>query len=330
MNRSTAWLCCLAACACVGLLGCDQNTKPSAEPQSSATPSTGQSATPPGPAAAIDPAAVEAATGIKPEVADAVVKVSYPRGDVKVEVDGWAMPPFMGLTAWAGFTPGEKPGVQAMVMGDLVVFEDEAHDVMTAALANGLKVTALHNHFFYDKPHVLFMHIEGEGTVDGLGKGVKSALDAMKAVRAKSPQPKDRSESPAVPPKSAIDAAKVEAAIGKKGTVKDGMVKVVVGRPATAAACGCKIGKAMGVNTWAAFAGTDESAVVDGDFAMTEDELQPVLKALTGGGIHVVAIHHHMAGEQPRLLFLHYWGRGTVEALGGTLKGALALTKTEG
>src|SRR5262249_18835668 len=119
-------------------------------------------------------------------------------------------------------------------------------------------------------------------------------------------------------------------AMGLKGTAKDGMVKVVVGRAATHAACGCKVGKAMGVNTWSAFGGTDESAVVDGDFAVTEDELQPVLKALTGGGIHVVAIHHHMGGEQPRILSLHYWGRGTVEALGATLKGAIALTKTEG
>jgi hypothetical protein len=108
------------------------------------------------------------------------------------------------------------------------------------------------------------------------------------------------------------------------------MVKVTVGRAATQAACGCKIGKAMGVNTWAAFAGTDEAAVVDGDFAVTEDELQPVLKALTGGGIHVVAIHHHMVAEQPRILFLHYWGRGAAEALGQTIKSALVLTKTEG
>jgi hypothetical protein len=108
------------------------------------------------------------------------------------------------------------------------------------------------------------------------------------------------------------------------------MVKIVVGRGATQAACGCKVGKAMGVNTWAAFAGSDENAVVDGDFAVTEDELQPVLKSLTGAGIHVAAIHHHMTGEQPRILFLHYWGRGPVESLGGALKGALALTKTEG
>ena len=278
----------------------------------------------------IDPETVKAATGIKPETVDGVVRVSYPRTDVKVEVDGWPMPPFMGLTSWAGFTPGEKPGVEAMAMGDLVLFEDEVNDVMSAALNNGLQVTALHNHFFFDKPNVFFMHIEGEGTVEGVGKGVRAALDAMKAVRAKAPQPKDRFEGAAIPVKSAIDAAKMEAAFGVKSAAKDGMVKVTIGRPATTAACGCKIGKVMGVNTWAAFAGTDDNAVVDGDFAVTEDELQPVLKSLRGGGINIVAIHHHMVGEQPRILFLHYWGRGAVTSLASTVKKAVDLTNTHG
>ncbi|WP_437283608.1 DUF1259 domain-containing protein [Sorangium sp. So ce375] len=192
---------------------------------------------------------------------------------------------------------------------------------------NGLAVTALHNHFFFDKPHIYFMHIAGEGAVDALGKGIKSALDAMKAVRAKSAQPKDRF-GPPIPAKSAIDPAKVEGAFGHKGAVKDGMVKVTIGRAATHAECGCEVGKAMGVNTWAAFAGTDDNAVVDGDFAVTEDELQPVLKSLRGSGIHVVAIHNHMVGEQPRILFLHYWGRGPVATLAANVKKAVDLTKT--
>ena len=312
------------------LLGCSTaGAPPSPEPPVT-TPSPAKAAASAAPAVAIDPAAVEAATGLKPEVADGVVKVSYPRNEVKVEVDGWSMPPFMGLTSWAGFTPGEKPGVQAMAMGDLVLFEDEVNDVMSAALNNGLQVTALHNHFFFDKPHVFFMHIEGEGTVDGVGKGVRAALDAMKAVRARTPQPKDRFEGAAIPVKSAIDAAKIEAAFGVKPAAKDGMVKVVIGRPATTAACGCKIGKVMGVNTWAAFAGADDNAVVDGDFAETEDELQPVLKSLRGSGINVVAIHHHMVGEQPRILFLHYWGRGAAPTLAASVKKALDLTKSGG
>jgi hypothetical protein len=325
----------LVGCACMVLVGCDRSTSPpSAEPATTAAPGGTASAAPSGTAAqavaSLDPAAVEAATGIKPEVGDGVVKVSYARNDVKVEVDGWPMPPFMGLTSWAAFTRGEKPGVEAMVMGDLVLFEDEVNDAMSAALNGGISVTALHNHFFFDKPNVYFMHIEGEGSVSALGKGVRAALDAMKAVRAKSPQPKERFEGAAIPAKSAIDGAKVEAAFGMKGTAKDGMYKVVVGRGAAAAACGCRIGKAMGVNTWAAFAGTDDNAVVDGDFAVSEDELQPVLKSLRGSGINVAAIHHHMVGETPRILFLHYWGRGPAASLAASVKKAVDLTKTGG
>jgi len=307
---------------------CDGGTLPPS-PDTPSPPTAGTAAPPPAPAA-IDPAAVESSTGLKPEVNDGVVRVSFPRNDVKVEVDGWAMPPFMGLTSWAGFTPGQAPGVEAMVMGDLVLFEDEVSDTMSAALGSGLKVTALHNHFFFDKPHVYFMHIEGEGSVATLGKAVKGALDAAKQIRAKSPEPAAAFRGAPIPAKSSIDDAKVEAVFGVKGAAKDGMYKVTIGRPATTAACGCQIGKAMGVNTWAAFAGTEDNAVVDGDFAVTEDELQPVLKALRGDGIHVVAIHHHMVGEQPRILFLHYWGRGSAAALATSVKKALNLTKAGG
>src|SRR6185436_14434092 len=151
----------LVGWTCLAMLGCQEKAPPpSPEPSATMTAigagSAAPSASAPQAAASIDPAAVEAATGLKPEAADGVVKVSYPRNDVKVEVDGWAMPPFMGLTSWAGFTRGEKPGVEAMVMGDLVLFEDEVNDAMSAALSNGIAVTALHNHFFFDRPHVYF------------------------------------------------------------------------------------------------------------------------------------------------------------------------------
>jgi hypothetical protein len=278
----------------------------------------------------IDPAAVATATGAKPEQADKVVKVSFPRNDVPVTVDGWSgVPPFMGLTSWAAFMPGEKPGVEAMVMGDLVLFEDEVNPAMSAALDNGLEVTALHNHFFYDKPKVFFMHIGGEGPVDRLGKGVKAALDAVKAVRQKSAQPSEGFGATALALPSKIDGSKLNPVLTVQGQAKDGMYKAVMGRTTTAA-CGCSVGKAMGVNTWAAFAGSDENAVVDGDFAVSEAELQPVLKALRSGGINIVAIHHHMTDEKPRILFLHYWGRGTAINLAKTVKQALDLTEWEG
>ncbi|HEX8795816.1 MAG TPA: DUF1259 domain-containing protein [Polyangiaceae bacterium] len=268
-------------------------------------------------------------TGGKPETTGDVVKVSLPRDDVKVDVDGWAkMPPFMGLTSWAAFVPGQKPGVEAMVMGDIVLFEDEVNPAMSAALDGGLEVTALHNHFFFDKPHVYFMHIGGEGSLDQLAKGVRATLDAQHAVRAKAARPANAFGAPPPSP-SKIDAAKLDEIFGMKGASKDGMYKATMGRK-TQAECGCTIGKAMGVNTWAAFGGTDADAVVDGDFAVAENELQPVLKSLRGSGVNIVAIHSHMTGESPRILFLHYWGRGKAADLARAVKQAVDLTAWDG
>jgi len=257
--------------------------------------------------------------------------VSFPRDDVPVDVDGWTkVPAFMGLTSWAAFTPGEKPGVQAMVMGDFVLFEDEVNAAMSAALDNGLEVTALHNHFFFDKPHVYFMHIGGEGAVATLGKGVKAMIDAEHAVRQKGPSIANGfAATAAVTGASKIDGTKLDPIFGVKGQSKDGMYKATMGRKTTAS-CGCSVGKAMGVNTWAAFGGTDESAVVDGDFAVGEGELQPVLKSLRGAGINVVAIHSHMTGESPRILFLHYWGRGPAVELAKAVRKAVDLTAWDG
>lgn len=257
------------------------------------------------------------------------VKVSFPRTDVAVEVDGWKMPPFMGLTSWVTFTPGEKPGTEAMIMGDLVLFEDEVNPVMSALLEGGVEVTALHNHFFFDKPKVFFMHVAGEGSIDSLTKALQAGLAAQKNVRIEAAQPAAGFGGAPLPSSSGIDGAELDGIFGVKGTSKHGMYKAVMGRRATAA-CGCSVGAAEGVNTWASFAGTNENAVVDGDFAVLESELQPVLKSLRASGINVVAIHHHMTGESPRILFLHYWGRGKASDLALAVKKALALTAWEG
>ncbi len=252
--------------------------------------------------------------------AEGVFKVSAPRNDVKVSVDGWTMPPFMGLTSWAAFTAGK--GAEAMVMGDLVLFQDEVNPVMSAALENGLSVTALHNHFFFDEPKVYFMHIGGEGTVEKLAGGVRKALDRVKEIRAASAQPDSHFGGPLIPTASSISASVIEGILGVKGQSNNGMFKAVFGRNAKME-CGCEVGKEMGVNTWAAFAGADDNAVVDGDFAVHEDELQGVLKSLRKAGINIVAIHHHMSGETPRTLFLHYWGKGKAADLAKAIKATL-------
>ncbi len=272
-------------------------------------------------AADLNTARIDELTGLKGKMNDkeVVYKVTFPRSDVKVVVDGWTMPPFTGLGTWAAFTKGAH--TEAMVMGDTVLFEDEVNAAMSSAIENGLNVTALHNHFFFDHPKVYFMHIEGEGAVDKLAGAVRKVYDAAKQIRAASPQPKDSFGANALPDKNSISADPLNQIFAMKGEENNGMLKFSIGRPATMH--GVKIDNAMGVNTWAAFAGSDDNAVVDGDFAVTEDELQPVLKSLLKDKINIVAIHQHMTHEEPRIMFFHYWGRGPAKDLANAVKGGL-------
>jgi hypothetical protein len=266
---------------------------------------------------------IDEITGLKGKwnAEERVYKVSSPRADIKVTVDNWQMPPFMGLTSWAAFTAGKEK--EAMVMGDLVLLQDEVNPVMNAAFENGLDVTALHNHFFYDEPKIFFMHIAGEGAPDALAKGVKAALDKVTEIRAAN-QP-SHTFGRAMPAQNTITAEPLATLLGVKGEAKDGMFKAVIGRKVKME-CGCEAGKEMGVNTWAAFAGSDDNAVVDGDFVVEEKELQPVLKSLRKSGVNIVAIHHHMSGEEPRMLFLHYWGRGPAPDLARAVSRAVSFT----
>lgn len=272
----------------------------------------------------IDTTTIESVTGLKGSYnrKENVFKVSKPRDDVTLNVDGWTMPPFMGTTSWAAFMP---MGKSTMLMGDTVLFEDEVNPAMSAALDAGLEVTALHNHFFFDQPKVFFMHIGGMGDTRRLASGVKAVYDRIGQVRAAQAMPASRFSGD-IPSASSISAAPIEAALGTKAQTRDGMVKVVIGR--TAKMHGTIVGNEMGVNTWAAFAGSDEQAVVDGDFAMHENELQAVLKAMRAEGINIVAIHQHMTFEQPRYVFLHYWGKGRAVDLARAVKKALVAQQT--
>src|SRR5947207_9692431 len=210
-------------------------------------------------AADLNTARIGELTGLKGKMneKEGVYKVTFPRGDVKVVVDGWSMPPFMGLGTWAAFT-ATKDG--AMVMGDTVLFEDEVNAAMSAALDNGLNVTALHNHFFFDRPKVYFMHIEGEGTADKLAGAIRKVYDAIKQTRAANPQPKDSFGNGPLPEKNSITAGPLNEIFGTPGESKDGMVKFTIGRPAMMH--GVKIDNTMGVNTWQAFAGSTANAIV--------------------------------------------------------------------
>jgi len=197
--------------------------------------------------------------------------------------------------------------------------------VMSVALDNGLSVTALHNHFFYDEPKVYFMHIGGEGPVEKLATAVRKVWDKAKEIRAGNPQPATTFGGAPLPAQSSITGKTIEDILGTKGQTNNGMFKVVIGR--TTKMMDTEVGKEMGVNTWVAFAGADDNAVMDGDFAVLEEQLQPVLKSLRAEGVNIVAIHSHMTQENPRILFLHYWGKGKAESLAHSLKKTLDVQK---
>ncbi len=247
-----------------------------------------------------------------------VVKVSFPRNDIQVEAHGVKLTPPMGLTVWAAF---KLLGDHAMVMGDMVLLENQVNPVMDVALQNGLEVTALHNHFFGDTPKIMFMHIGGTGDVETLATAVGKVFTKIKENSGEFPEAKIN------PAESTLDPEKINNILGAQGEMKDGVYKVTFGR--TTSMGGHEMGNAMGVNTWAAFAGSDEQAIVDGDFAMLESEVQGVLKALRSNGINIVAIHNHMTMESPRIIFLHYWGLGSTSNLAKALKAALDTQEVE-
>lgn len=267
--------------------------------------------------ARLDTARIEALTGLKGQLNEKenVFKVSYPRADIAAVVGGVHMTPPMGLTAWAAFT---TMGDRAMVMGDIVMLEDQVNEVMSAALDNGLEVTALHNHFFWDSPRVMFMHVGGMGDPETLARGIGAVFAKLKATSGGKGRALKADIDPA---RTSLDPARIDAALGVKGELAKGVYKVMIGLKTKMG--DHEVGSAMGVNTWAAFAGSDGKAVVDGDFAMYETQLQAVLKALRHAGIDVVAIHSHMTMENPRVMFLHYWGVGKTTDLASGLRAAL-------
>ena len=269
----------------------------------------------------LDTARIEALTAAKGKLdeKEGTFKVSVPRTDLDVRAVGVKITPPMGLTSWAAF---KHIGTHTVVMGDMVLREDQVNPVLSVALDNGLEVTALHNHLAFETPRIMFMHIGGMGSEAGLAEAVGKVFARINETAAASPEPQGPEIDPA---KTTLDPSKIEAILHEKATLAGGVYKVVVGR--TSHMHGAVVGNTMGVNTWAAFAGSDDRAVVDGDFAMLESEVQGVLKALRRADINIVAIHQHMLGETPRIIFLHYWGVGSTEALAKGLRMALDRTR---
>src|SRR6266566_3793107 len=244
-----------------------------------------------------------------------VLKVNIPRNDLKMTIQGFSTPTPFGFGGWIALTKATD-GSEVM-MGDLVLLQEEVNPVLSALLDNGIDVTALHNHFFWDDPHVYYMHVHGMGKASDLARRVKPGLDLIGHVKPETTAPASNSGT-------ALDTAKLAKIAGHEGELTGAVYKITVGRDDLGMKeHGAVINARMGLNTWAAFVGTQEDAAIAGDVAMLESEVTPVLKALRKNGLDVVAIHHHMTGDRPMVIFLHYWGRGPAEKLATGFKSAL-------
>ena len=248
---------------------------------------------------------------------DGVLKVNIPRSDLKVTIGQRPAPTPFGFGGWVALTKGTD-GTDVM-MGDLVLTEDEVNPVMSAILDNGLEATALHNHFFGEQPRIFYMHVHGMGTAADLAQRLKPALALIPK-----PAPPAAGATPTAPAAPSLDTAALAKSVGQEGEQTGPVYKITIGRPdIDLREHGARINARMGLNTWAAFAGTDADAMVAGDVAMLAAEVNPVLKALRSHGINVVAIHHHMTGTSPTVFFVHYYGTGAAAKLAEGVRAAV-------
>jgi Domain of Unknown Function (DUF1259) len=253
--------------------------------------------------------------GKQGDYASNVLKVNIPRNDLNVSVQGLPVPTALGFGGWVAMTNGADG--KTVMMGDLVLVEKEVNPVMSALLNNGIEVTALHNHFFFEQPRIFYMHVMGmENKPADLAQKVKPALDLIGQGA--------KAETGSTNAKPSIDTSRLVQVIGHNGEANGAVYKITVGRDdINLREMGAVINARMGLNTWAAFIGTDDKASVAGDVAMLPGEVTPVLKTLRSHGIDVVSIHNHMIGTKPEIIFLHYWGQGTAAQLATGFKAVL-------
>ncbi len=266
-----------------------------------------------------DYAAVLKALGKTGDFKGNVLKVNIPRNDLTITVADALVPIPLGFGGWIAMTKGDH-GMDVM-MGDLVLTETEVTPVMSAVLNAGLDVTALHNHFSNETPRIFYMHVHGMGTAAELAKKIRPAVDLI----ARDPFPFQTVVGTPLPD-GPVTAARLAKIVGHTGEQNGPVYKITIGRAdLNVREHGALIEARMGLNTWAAFAGSDDDAVVAGDVAMVAGEVTPVLKAMRAAGLQIVAIHHHMTTGQPVVYFLHYWGRGPADTLAQGVRAALDL-----
>lgn len=268
---------------------------------------------------------VEAAIGRTGQAQpDGAYKVSFPRGDLKVTIEGVELKPALALGGWVAF---DKPGADSIIMGDLVLTEDEIGPVMSSLQNAGLQVTALHNHLLHESPRIMYMHIGGHGDAVKLASAVKEAVALTKAPP---PQP------PASTQKDiGIDISGIQQALGHQGKINGGVLQVSVPRKESiregnVTAGAMKVPNSMGLSTGLNFQPTGGGkAAITGDFVLIGSEVNPVMQALRSNGIEVTALHSHMLDEQPRLFFMHFWANDDAVKLAKGLRAALDKTNSQ-
>ena len=271
--------------------------------------------------AQVDTAVIEKIMGIKGKSSNGEYKITIPQNDLAIEVDGFKIIPAMGLGTWIGFT-ATKDGT--MIMGDLVLTETDLKPVQQEVIKQGLTITAIHNHFVRNHPNVMYMHVGGSGKAVDVATKAKAVLDKIKEIRGGDPSKGTASSEPVA---NGLNTKKLDDILGYKAELSKGVYKYTIGRPdIKLKEHGTTVSTFLGFNTWAAFQGSPDHAAVCGDFAMLEDEVAPVIKALIENGIEVVAVHNHMVHEQPKIFFLHFWGIGNAEQLAKGLRSALDQT----
>ncbi len=270
-----------------------------------------------GPVLSADFSEVEKILGVSGQRQEGVTVFSFPRHDLNIKIGGNFVPTAIGFGSWTGW---KEMGGEAMVMGDLVLLQKEINPVISALAEADVIVTALHNHFLAENPRIMYIHIYGMGQASPMAIGIRNALNQTGTPR---PGPTTGGTSP---PTMTLDTKRLEQIIGHPGKVGGGVFKIIIGRPGVKMD-GIEMNASMGLNTWAAFAGTNERAHVAGDVAMTAKEVNPVIRALRRGGIEITAVHNHMLNEEPRIFFLHYWGTGPAEKLAGNVREAFDQAK---
>jgi hypothetical protein len=267
----------------------------------------------------IDWKRVDEALGRTASVSGDVHRYGFPRSDLQVTVDGVTIRPALALGGWVAFKPAPAG---AMIMGDLVLLETEINPVMTKLIENGLEITAVHNHLLRASPATFYMHVGGHGDAVKLATAIRNGLAASNTPLA---APAPAAAQPAID----LDTAQLDQIIGAKGQATGGVYQFGVPRRDPVSESNMQIAPAgpMGLATGINFQPTGGGkAAITGDFVLTAEEVNPVIKALRANGIEVTAIHSHMLNEQPRLIFMHFWANDDALKLARGLRAALDKT----